>query len=253
MPFSDQLDRVRLSTQLQTISELTDEQRSALSALPMRTNSFAAGADIASEEEVSTHIGVILSGLAARYKIVGDGKRQILSLHLPGDVPDSQSLYLDHMDHGLVALSPCRVGFVAHDAVRDLVERDPKLGAVLIKQAMIDGSIFREWIANVGRRQGLTRVAHLFCELFVRLRVLGLSQDNVILLPLTQSELGDATGMSAVHVNRVMQQLRAARLLSSRGNQHTVVDWPGLRRVGDFSPAYLHLRLPVLSAAMGTA
>lgn len=238
-------DRSRLFASLQTIAEVRDAQREMLSQLPLRVVTFHQGADILVEGDEATDSCLVLSGLVCRYKLVADGKRQIVSLHLPGDLPDLQSLYLAYSDHGLAALSPSRVAFIPHEALRGMMDRDARMAALLLKTMLVDASIFREWIANIGRRDSVQRIAHLFCETFVRMRALGLVSDNVLSLPLTQAELADATGISAVHVNRVMQQLRRLGFITSRGNHHRINDWSGLKRAGDFSAAYLHLRQPL--------
>ncbi len=238
-------DRSQLFASLQTIANLTEAHKALLSRLPVRVVSVAEGVEIQHEGETPTDACLLLSGLLCSFKICGDGNRQLLSLHLPGDIPDLQTLYLDCTDHGLVAVCPTRVGYIPYEALRDLMAHEPSIAALLVKRISVDGSIFREWIANIGRRHALSRMAHLFCEYFVRQRAMGVASDNVVSLPLTQAELGDATGLSAVHVNRVMQELRRRGLIHSRGNHHRVTDWPGLMAVGDFRADYLHLRMPL--------
>jgi CRP-like cAMP-binding protein len=238
-------DRSQLFASLQTIANITDSHKELLSRLPVHVVSIAEGAEIQQEGETPTDACLLLSGLLCSFKMCGDGNRQLLSLHLPGDMPDLQTLYLDCTDHGLVAVCPTRVGYIPYDALRDLMAHEPLVAALLVKRMSVDSSIFREWIVNIGRRHALSRMAHLFCEYFVRQRAMGIGSDNVVSLPLTQAELGDATGLSAVHVNRVMQELRRRGLISSRGNHHRVIDWRGLVEVGDFRADYLHLRMPL--------
>lgn len=242
MPLSEPIDRTRLFAGLNTIADVSLMQKELLAKLPLRLVSLSEGADVLREGEAPTDSCLVLSGVMCRYKIVGDGRRQIVSLHLPGDLPDLQGLYLDNADHGLSAMSASRVALIPNEALRRLIAENPSVGVLLAKMIAVDGSILREWIANIGRRDAAQRMAHLICEFFVRMRALGFAEDKIVSLPLTQSELGDATGILAVHVNRVMQLLRGRGLISSRGNHHRVDDWPGLKRMGDFNPAYLHMR-----------
>lgn len=239
--------RSQLIRQLETVSRLDDEDRRLLRLLPMRSRSMEENRDIFREGHVSTECCVIVSGVACRYKIVVGGRRQILSFHFAGDMPDLQSLLLGKMDHCLSVLTKAEVALVPHEAIRTISEQRPALAKAFYRQALVDGSIFREWIANVGRRMALERVAHLICECFERMRALGLADDKTFELPITQSELGDATGLSNVHINRSMQTLRKAGLVISKGKVHTIPDWARLREAADFNSDYLHF-LPPLTA-----
>lgn len=185
---------------------------------------------------------MIFEGLAARYKMLSEGRRSILSIHFAGDLPDLQGLHLAHMDHGIFALTPVRAGFIPHEAVKAMTHRHEKLADILIRYALIDASIFRQWIANIARRSAYERIAHIFCEVHVRMNVLELAAQDGFRLPMTQAELGDATGLSPVHVNRVLQRMRKDGLITSRGDAHAVTDWERLRAVADFTEDYLHLR-----------
>lgn len=235
-------DHDRLIARLNTIARLDEADREALRRLPFRVRRFGENNDLVSQGDRPVDCCVILDGMAARYKVVGGWRRQLLSLHFAGDLPDLQSLQLKHMDHGIYALTPVRAAFVPHEAVRAMIHASPKLNDILIRHALIDASIFREWIASVGRRTAYERIAHLFCEVFVRMRKLGLAQQDSFQLPMTQAELGDAAGLSPVHVNRVLQRMRKERLISSRGDVHAIGDWERLRAAGDFSEDYLHFR-----------
>lgn len=236
-------DHARLIIQLELIADLTESEREQLRALPLRLRKVAARTDIVSEGDQAVETCLILDGLVCRYKTTGEGARQILSFHFPGDLPDLQSLYLECMDHGIASITSTRVAFIPHQALRSLAAREPGIAAALAKHALVDASIFREWILNVGQRQATERIAHLFCEFYVRARLLdsGAEQDS-ILLPFTQAELGDATGLSVVHVNRVLQKIRGQGLIENKGHNYTVTDWPGLQRAGDFNARYLHLK-----------
>ncbi len=241
-------DYDRIIRRLETISKLGDSEKEALRALPMRRKAFAENADIISEDSRATECCVILDGMAARYKHVAKGRRSILSIHFAGDLPDLQGLHLAHMDHGISALTPVRVGFISHETIKATIATHQQLENVLMRYALIDASIFRQWIANLSRRTALERIAHIFCEVYVRMSALGLSAPDGFRLPMTQAELGDAAGLSPVHVNRVMQRMRKDGLIISRGDLHAVGDWDRLSNAADFDENYLHLRRDPIAA-----
>jgi CRP-like cAMP-binding protein len=145
------------------------------------------------------------------------------------------------LDNSVSALNTCRVGFITHDDLRDLCERHPRIAAAFWRETLIDGAIFREWMLNIGRREAHNRIAHLFCEMLVRLRAVGLVEDYAYDLPISQAELGDALGITTVHVNRVLQQMRADGLIVTKGTRLTIPDWGRLKEVGEFNPIYLQL------------
>jgi CRP-like cAMP-binding protein len=232
----------RLIRKLETIADLTAGEKQAVSLLPLEIRSLAADSDIVSEGEVPSHCCLIIEGFACRYKVLNEGQRQIMSFHCAGDIPDLQSLHLPTMDHSLGTLTPVTAGFIPHGAIRELTRREPGVTAALWRDTLIDAAVFREWLVGVGRRSAHERIAHLLCEVYVKMRAVGLAEEHRMDLPLTQVELGDALGLSSVHVNRVLQDLRAANLISGRGRQTVIEDWPGLQHAGDFDATYLHLR-----------
>jgi CRP-like cAMP-binding protein len=185
---------------------------------------------------------MVLEGFTCVYKLTTEGKRQIVAFHVPGDIPDLQSLHLKVMDTSIATVSRCRLGFIPHEALQALCNRYPRIAAALWRETLVDASIFREWMTGIGRREAYNRMAHLLCELFVRLKAVDLIEDETFDLPITQTELADAIGASTVHVNRVLQELRADGLIRSRGTQVHILDWERLKAVGDFDPLYLHLR-----------
>ena len=184
---------------------------------------------------------MILSGFACTYKVTAQGKRQIVSFNLPGDVPDLQSLHLKVLDNSISTISPCSVGFITHEDVRRICDRYPRITVAFWRDTLIEGAIFREWVMNVGQREGTSRMAHILCELIVRLKAVGLVEDHVCDLPITQGEFADALGFTTVHVNRVLQQMRAEGLIETKGTQLKIPDWDKLKQVGEFDPTYLHL------------
>jgi CRP-like cAMP-binding protein len=183
-----------------------------------------------------------LEGFAYRYKLTEEGKRQIFSFHIPGDIPDLQSLHIDVMDHSLSSLTTCKAMYIPHQTVCDLARQCPRIGDAFWRDTLIDAAVFREWMLGLGRREAYGRIAHLLCELYVRLKAVGLTNGHEYAMPLTQAELGDALGLSTVHVNRTLQELRGDGLITLRNGSVTVLDWDRLREAGEFDPTYLHLR-----------
>jgi CRP-like cAMP-binding protein len=234
----------RLIRKMETITALTEPERAALSALPMRIKDFAEDTDLVREGDAPQECCLILDGFVCRYKLLGQGQRQIFSFHLPGDIADLQCLQLGVMDHSVGSLAPGRCAYIPHAALRDLTDRFPGIAAAFWRDTLIDAAVFREWLAGVGRRTAHQRIAHLICEVCVRLRSLKLIDDHVFDMPVTQAELGDSLGLSTVHVNRVLQDLRRGGLITSKGRRIVIEDWPRLQEAGDFDPAYLHLRAP---------
>ena len=135
-----------------------------------------------------------------------------------------------------------KVAFIPHEVVRTFIRAHPRLGDVFWRDTLIDAAVFREWVTNVGRREAYGRIAHIFCELFLRLTVVGLNNGNSYAMPITQAELADATGLSTVHVNRTMQELRGDGLITTKDGKVIIEDWDRLREAGEFDPTYLHIR-----------
>ena len=239
-----------LVRKLQTVFDLSEKEKEAVLTLPFLVRELKAGQDIVREQDRPSQCCVILDGFAFRYKIFDEGRRQILSFHIPGDIPDLQSLHLEVMDHSLATLVPTRVAFIPHHALQALLHAEPKIAGAFWREALIDASIFREWVGNIGRRPALARLAHVLCEIFTRIRALGLSDDHSFPLPVTQEELADAMGLSTVHVNRMMMELRAGGLIRTPRRAVIIENWEGLKEVGQFDPGYLHIRRSVLSASI---
>ena len=193
------------------------------------------------EQDLTRNCCVLLSGFAFRSKVVGNGGRQILSVHIPGEVLDLQHAFLGIADHSIQMLTDGDVAFVAAEAVYQIAIAHPVIGRAMWLETLAEGSIFREWIANIGRRDAKSRVAHLLCEIAVRLHSAGLITGNRYELPMTQEQLGDATGLTPVHVNRTLQKLCSDRLITRDKRSITIQDWKSLSGAGDFNPGYLHL------------
>lgn len=239
---ADSESNTLLVARLESIFTFTDHEKSAILNLPIQVVEFQARQDIVREGDRPSRCCLVIDGLACTYKVTGRGKRQIMGFYIPGDVPDLQSLHLKVLDHSLGTVNACKVGFIQHDVLHDLCHRHPRITAAFWRETLIDAATFREWIMNVGRREAVSRMAHLFCEQVVRYRAIGLASDYSCDFPITQSELADAVGISPVHVNRTLQELRASELIRWNSGQLLVLNWARLKEVADFDPTYLHLR-----------
>lgn len=232
-----------LLKKLDLLYPLTGLEQAALNSAFSRIVRFGENEDIAFEGDRPSECNVLLEGMIIRYKLLPDGKRQIFIFHIPGDIYDSQSFLLDRMDHNLATITPCKIAVITHATMQKLTEDYPRIGRAFWKDTLVDAAVFREWTSNIGRRSAHQRIAHLICELFLKLQAVGLAEDHQIIWPITQNELGDALGLSLVHVNRTLQELRAKGLITLKSARLHVLDWEGLKEAGQFDPAYLHLKL----------
>lgn len=232
----------RLVLKLETHVPLPPSEREKLLRLPLTLKRLEANQDIIREGELTKQCCLVAEGLVCRYKIVGDGARQILSLHLPGDIPDIHSLLIERMDHCLGTLTPGVVGLIPHDAVRSLTRESYRISEAFWRETLIEASIYREWMVGIGRRPAPNRIAHLLCEFITKMTAIGLSDGVTCELPLTQPEIADALGLSTVHMNKKLREIREAKLVRIRANRLTVLDWKGLCSLAEFDPDYLHLQ-----------
>jgi len=227
---------------LESIVSLSDEEKQALRGLPIQVTSLKTDSDIVRVGDRPSHSFLLVEGFTCVYKLTAEGNRQIVAFHVPGDMPDLHSLHLKVMDTSMATVTPCTVGFIQHEALIQICDRYPRISAAFWRETLVDASIFREWMTGIGRREAYNRMAHLLCEFQVRLSAVGLAEDDTFDLPITQTELADAIGASNVHVNRILQELRANGLIRTSGTQVNVPDWQKLKEAGDFDPLYLHLR-----------
>ncbi|HEX2728039.1 MAG TPA: Crp/Fnr family transcriptional regulator [Beijerinckiaceae bacterium] len=230
-----------LVRKLELFAPLSDEEKRVLEKAPWRIREYGADEDVLSEGDRASESTLVLDGFSCRYKLLPDGRRQITSFNIAGDFVDLHSFLLKQMDHGVATLTPCRMGALSHEVIRDISERYPRLARALWWDTVVDGSIFRQWMIGIGRRTALGRIAHLLCELHARLHAMGLATNGSYAFPVTQTELGDALGLSTVHVNRVLQELRGKGLISLRGGTLAIHDAPALQEVASFDAAYLYL------------
>ena len=231
----------RLIDKLASVFPLSEDEKAALQTLPMQIQEIRAEQDIVREGDRPTRSFLLMEGMACTHKSTYEGRRQILAFHIAGDIPDLQSLHLPVLDNSVGTITPCKVGFIQHDALNELCFRHPRIAAGLWRETLIDASIFREWVLNVGRRDARSRMAHVMCEMLVRQQAVGLARDQSCDLPVTQAVMADAIGLSTVHVNRVLQELRGAGLIRWKGTTLEVLDWPGLKEQAGFDPSFLHL------------
>ena len=231
-----------LSRKLEQFAPLSGEDRAVLDrAAGERVRHFEPHTDIIREGDRPRDVNLFLTGWACRYKQLEDGRRQIVAFFLPGDLCDHNVFILREMDHHIAALTPVTLAELSREAFERMTLDHPRITQALWWETLVNASVQREWTVNLGQRDAAERMAHLMCELFVRLRGVGLTEGNGCEFPITQADLAEATGMSTVHVNRTLQELRGRQLLTLRGRRLTIPDLGALMRAGLFNPNYLHL------------
>lgn len=220
---------------------LSEKEEEALLSRMDGVLAFAAGETMVEQEEDIDYSSLLFEGFACREKIDTEGERQITELQIPGDFVDLHSYPLKRLDHTITALTDCKIVKLYHDQIDDLIAKHPRFGRLLWFSTMFDASIHREWITNLGSRPGSKRMAHLLCETYFRMEVVGLVEDDKFQLPLTQKDLGETLGFTPIHVNRMVRELRDLELADIRGGMVWVRDLAGLANHAGFDPAYLHL------------
>ena len=224
------------------------EDAAAILALPHTIRELEQGQYVVREGDEPTHSCLVVSGFAIRHKIAGDGGRQIVNLHVAGDMVDLQNSLLLIADHNVQALSRMTAAFIPRDAIVELAFARPAVGKALWLETLVEGSISREWIMNVGRRDAIARVAHLLCEFAYRLDAVGIGVECNYELPMTQEQIADAVGLTSVHVNRTLKALDAAGLTTRSKRSVVIADIKKLAEAGDFRSTYLHLPRHALPA-----
>jgi CRP-like cAMP-binding protein len=231
----------RLLRKLELFGKLTDEDKHALISAVSHERHFSPREDIIQQRRGCEGVHLILGGFACRYKLQADGRRQILGFLLPGDICDIRACLLHHMDHSICALNTVTTALIPSEPMLGLLGRSPRLARTLWCSTIMEDSITREWIINVGHRTAFERAAHLFCEMFWRLESLGMTRGNECDLPITQIELGETLALSSVHVNRTVMDMRRANLVRLHGGLLELLDRDALQSAGGFDPGYLHL------------
>lgn len=220
---------------------LTSAERLSVNEVPFYVETCKAGEGPSWAGDKPTRSFVILNGMLSTSKTGRGGEVQITAFHIPGDMPDLQALHLDVLDSDIGALTNCTLAFMAHAHLRSFCERHPRLAAALWRATLVDSSVHREWVVNVAQRPAISRLAHLLCEMMTRMEAVGLAHDGSCDLHLTQETLSEATGLSAVHLNRTLQELMAQGLITFGRGTLTIHDWNALARLADFRTDYLHL------------
>jgi CRP-like cAMP-binding protein len=230
-----------LANKLSEYDVLSDQERTILAELPETSRDVQRGVDIVAEGTRPTRSTLLVEGFCVRYSILPDGKRQISAVHVPGDFVDLHSFLIKRMDHGVSTLGPCSIVEVPHQRLKQVTDTCPHLTRLLWLNTLVDAAIHRKWLVIMGGMDASGRLAHLISELHVRLSAVGKSANQRFVLPMTQSELAETLGLSAVHANRVLQDLRGRGLVSWIGNQIELLDLDGLHDLAMFDPAYLSI------------
>jgi CRP-like cAMP-binding protein len=231
----------RLIRKLENFAPLAQEEKRAIEDSIMAVRRFDAHEDLMQEGEPPEAINLILEGFACRYKLLRDGRRQIVAYFVPGDTCDIRVCLLKRMDHSIGTLGPVEAASISYQAIDEMTERFPKLTRAFWWTTLVEEAVTREWVVNVGNRTAFERVSHLFCELFVRLQSVGLTRADACDLPLTQHEIGETLALSTVHVNRTLMELRRTGLVTFQSRKLVIHDFAALQSAAGFDPSYLHL------------
>jgi CRP-like cAMP-binding protein len=228
----------RLVSRLDRASSLTGADKRLLADLPLTVMNIAAGHAIDQSER--SQCVLVVSGFVCGSKRVGGTARQIISVAVPGDIIGMHGMLLRGSDHSLSALGPAVVASLPFDALEEVLDQSPRLVRAFWRQSFIEAAILREWITSLGRREAIARVAHLICELVVRLQAVDLAKDGSFALCWTQMDVADVCGISTVHANRVVQELRRLDVVEWDAKQLKICDWERLAKIGEFSAEYLN-------------
>jgi CRP-like cAMP-binding protein len=230
-----------VASKLDAFTRLSDPDRSALAEISRNVRFVEPRNDLVVEGEKPQQVHLVLDGWGCRYKSFADGKRQILAFLIPGDVCDPNANLLKRLDFSIGAITRLKFAVISYDEMRRVIEQRPRIGEALQWNELVEAAIQREWTINVGQRSAYQRLAHLLVELYLRLNSVGLAQDGRCDLPLTQNDLAEATGLTAVHVNRTLQELRGDGLIELERKQLRILDLGRMMDVSAFDPNYLHL------------
>jgi CRP-like cAMP-binding protein len=232
----------RLLLRLERFNTLPADDRQRIVDLPLKLVNYPADQDIVEYGYSTSRCTLVLDGFLYSHKLVAGSRRQITSFFVPGDVADLPTLYLPRVDHSITTLGPAVLAFVPHIALKDVLDKSPALAQAFWRETLMQAAIFQEWVVNLGRRDAFARLAHILCELTLRLQAMGLARDLSFSMPWTQMDVADACGISNVHANRVIQELRHLGLVQWDSRRVTIRDWSALVRLGDFNDDYLQYR-----------
>lgn len=230
-----------VASKLEAFTKLSADDRTALAQVARNVRYVDARRDLISEGDKPRYVHLMLDGWACRYKQLPDGKRQIVSLFVPGDFCDVNVYILKYMDHSIGAITRLKVAMITPDEMNALTDSRPRITQALWWHELVTTSVQREWTLNLGQRSAYERLAHLLIELYLRLQAVGRAHDGRCDFPLTQNDLADATGLTAVHVNRTLQELRRDGLIELERKQLQIRDMQRMMDVAMFNPNYLHL------------
>ncbi len=225
---------------LDRLARLEPADRAAIRALPFEIATAPADHVLVADGDDITTCCILLEGYACRHKTPAGGGRQIVSFHMPGDLLDIQHLLLSRADHDIQTITPVRFARVPAAAVGRLARERPAIGEALWRDTLIDASVYREWVLNVGRRDARSRVAHMLCEFAARRAAAGLGAPDDVALPMTHAQIADATGLAVVHVNRVLHELGRDGVIAPDRREVVITDWEEMRRIAVFDAGYLH-------------
>ena len=226
---------------LRARDQISTEEEQAIRGLVSQVVDIPQNRTVIRHGEELNQSMMLLSGWLARALDLPSGRRQIAELHVAGDFADLHSFTLKHLDHDVISITRCRIGLVPHERLKELTERFPHLARVYWLMTNIDAAIQREWALSLGRRSAMERMAQLFCELNMRLGLVGLSRNGSFDFPLTQAELGECLGLTSVHVNRTLQELRRRGLVEFQNKRVAIPDVPALERLAAYDGSYLYL------------
>jgi CRP-like cAMP-binding protein len=229
----------RLLSRLERSNSLSSEDIQLIAELQMTVTNLAANRVVAITGEAPSRCTLVLDGFLYGHKRVSGSRRQITSFLVPGDIADLHTLYHTRLDHSLSTLGPAVVAFLPHMAFREALERSPQLAQAFWRETFVQAAILREWVANLGRREAISKVAHIVCELAVRLQAVDLARNFSFSIPWTQMDVADACGISNVHANRVLQELRRLGHVEWDSRQVKICNWDALAKLADFSGEYL--------------
>lgn len=230
-----------LIRKLDAFSSLSKDDEAAIEEFcSRRVLEIGRGKDMISEGEDPRTVNLIVQGWACRYKTLEDGRRQILSFFVPGDLADLHVYILKAMDHSIAALTPLRYAVLTPNEFEKLGDEHPRVLRALWWESLVTASIQREWLVTVGRRSALESIAHLACELYLRLKMVGLVENKRCAFPLTQSDIGDALGLTQPHVSRTVKELNDTGFVSISRGSLTMHSLRGVQEIAAFNPNYLH-------------
>ena len=240
MPANDDGVFDALINKLKRLGRLDSTDVASIASLPSRTEAGRSGQFLVKEGQRVEACCVLLQGYACRSKMTQEGRRQIVSFHMAGDILDLQHFLLQQADHNVQLITAATYAWIPVEALLSVARTRPNIAEALWRDSLIDASIFREWVLNVGQRDSKTRIAHMLCEFAIRRSAAGLGSPDQFELPMTQEQIADATGMTTIHVNRMLSELREQGVIRRKKRTIEIVDWGEMRHIADFDPAYLH-------------